>query len=207
MKFAQFFSKNGPPFIRGPTILKINFRKILVFIRKQYIMGKFIITESEKMNIKGMYGLLRESEEMELIQNELENNGVSVPVGEIVDPTEPLCTAPQTGNPEEDNVLSKVWEWAQSQSVESLQDMKSKIKDSISKAKELLKGKRVDEQVAPLLVIGGVSITASLLIAIGALLLFIIIISIIVKSSRRHSSPCKRRRKLVRRFGMDGNFM
>lgn len=207
MKFAQFFSKNGPLFIWKGGILKINFRKILVFIRKQYIMGKFIITESEKMNIKGMYGLLRESEEMELIQNELENNGVSVPVGEIVDPTEPLCTAPQTGNPEEDNVLSKVWEWAQSQSVESLQDMKSKIKDSISKAKELLKGKRVDEQVAPLLVIGGVSITASLLIAIGALLLFIIIISIIVKSSRRHSSPCKRRRKLVRRFGMDGNFM
>lgn len=170
-------------------------------------MGKFIITESEKMNIKGMYGLLRESEEMELIQTELENNGVSVPVGEIVDPTEPLCTAPQTGNPEEDTILSKVWEWAQSQSVESLQDMKSRIKESISKAKQLLKGKRVDEQVAPLLVIGGVSITASMLIAVGAILLFIIIISIIVKSSKRHRSPCKRRRKLVKRFGMDGNFM
>lgn len=285
MKFAQFFSKNGPLSIWKGGILKINFRKILVFIRKQYIMGKFIITEEDKKHIRGLYEstvittpeenewcksnitdaskqiciiktpnsgdknmcqkmtgnlarekgyvnpikidvtetnyckavwekmvnesnsrLVMESEEMELIQNELENNGVSVPVGEIVDPTEPLCTAPQTGNPEEDNVLSKVWEWAQSQSVESLQDMKSKIKDSISKAKELLKGKRVDEQVAPLLVIGGVSITASLLIAVGALLLFIIIVAIIIKRSR-NSSPCKRRRKLVRRFGMDGNFM
>jgi hypothetical protein len=169
-------------------------------------MGKFIITESEKNNILGMYGMLKESDEMEIIQNELENSGVSVPVGEIVDPTEPLCTAPQTGNPEEDGILSKVWEWAQSQSVETLEDMKSRIKDSISKAKTLLKGKRVDEQVAPLLVIGGVSITASLLVAIGALLLFIIVVATIIKKSRR-SSPCKRRRKLVKRFGMDGNFM
>jgi hypothetical protein len=210
MKFGQFFSENGPLFIWKGGILKINFQKnfgkLEIFILKQYTMGKFIITESEKNNILNLYGRLNESEEMELIQNELENNGVSVPVGEIVDPTEPLCTAPQTGNPEEDNVLSKVWEWAQSQSVESLQDMKSKIKDSISKAKELLKGKRVDEQVAPLLVIGGVSITASLLIAVGALLLFIIIVAIIIKRSR-NSSPCKRRRKLVKRFGMDGNFM
>lgn len=170
-------------------------------------MGKFIITESEKSNILNLYGRLNESEDMELIQNELTDSGVSIPVGDIVDSTDPLCTAPQTGNPEEDGILSKVWDWAQTQSVETLQDMKSKIKDSISKAKELINSKKVNEQVAPLLVIGGVGITASMLVAIGALLLFIIIISIIVKTTKRHSSPCKRRRKLVKRFGMDGNFM
>jgi len=170
-------------------------------------MKKFIITESEKSNILNLYGRLNESEDMELIQNELTDSGVSIPVGDIVDPTEPLCTAPQTGNPEEDGILSKVWDWAQTQSVETLQDIKSKIKDSISKAKELIKSKKVNEQVAPLLVIGGVGITASTLVAIGALLLFIIIISIIVKTTKRNSSPCKRRRKLVRRYGMDGNFM
>lgn len=170
-------------------------------------MGKFIITESEKNTIRGMYGILKESEEMEIIQNELDNNGVSVSVEDIVDPTEPLCTAPQTGNPEEDGILSKIWDWAQSQSVETLQDIKSQLKDAISKAKESINGKRMDEQVAPLLVIGGVSLTASMLVAVGAILLFIIIVSIIVKSTKRNMSPCKRRRKLVKRFGMDGNFM
>jgi len=162
------------------------------------------LLESSLGNVKP---LLTESDETVLIQQELENNGVSVPVEQLVDPTEPLCTAPQTGNPEEDTILSKVWDWAQSQSMESLQDIKSKIKDGISKAKSLIKNKRVDEQVAPILVIGGVGIGASMLIAIGGILLFIIIVSIIVKSSKKHSSPCKRRRKLVKRFGMDGNFM
>ena len=201
--------ERGPSVLKWSLYVKINFWKFFgkfVFIVNKYTMGKFIITESEKTNIRGMYGLLKESNEMELIQNELRSSGVSVPVGDIVDPSDPLCTAPQTGNPEEDGVLSKVWEWAQSQSVETLEDMKTKIKDSISKAKTLLKGKRVDEQVTPLLVIGGISVSASLLIGIGLLLLFIIVISIVAKKSKR-SSPCKRRRKLVKRFGKDGYFM
>ena len=179
-------------------------------IREQHTGGKQLMIENFNKLVNNKLGtvetLINEADETTLIQTELGKEGVTVPVGDIVDPTEPLCTAPQTGNPEEDGILSKVWEWAQSQSVETLEDMKNKVKDAISKAKTLLKGKRVDEQVAPLLVIGGVSITASLMVAVGALLLFIIVVAIIVKKSRRRS-PCQRRRKLVKRFGMDGNFM
>jgi hypothetical protein len=179
-------------------------------ILEQHTGGKQLMIENFNKLVNNKLGtvetLINEADETTLIQTELGKEGVAVPVGDIVDPTEPLCTAPQTGNPEEDGILSKVWEWAQSQSVETLEDMKNKVKDAISKAKTLLKGKRVDEQVAPLLVIGGVSITASLMVAVGALLLFIIVVAIIVKKSRRRS-PCQRRRKLVKRFGMDGNFM
>jgi hypothetical protein len=185
------------------------FQDNLIFIIKQYNMGKFIITESEKRKIKGMYGLIAESEQsedMSLIQNELEANGISEPVEELVDPQDPLCTAPETGDPEQDNILSKVWEWAQSQSKETLEDMKLKIKDAIAKAKEMVVGKKMNEQVAPLLVIGGVAITANVLLVIGGILLLIIVISTVAhdKSGSRARRSCKRRRRKVRRFGIKG---
>ena len=182
------------------------FRGTLVFINKQYTMGKFIITESEKNNIRLQYGIIKESDEIDLIKTELFDSGVSIPVEKMIDSTEPLCTSPETGDPMEDSVLSKVWEWAQSQSVETLKDMKSKIRESINVAKTLIKNKRVDEQSAPILIIGGIGLSASMLIAVGALLIFIVAVAIVSRSSKR-KSPCQRRRKLTKRYGIDGNFM
>lgn len=177
---------------------------------KQYTMGKFIITESEKNKIKKMYGLISESSEqvkdIELIQNELEDYGIMEPASEILDPEDPLCTLPQTGEPEEDTILSKVWDWAQTQSKETLDDMKSKIMDALVKAKEVVGGKKVNEQVAPLLVIGGVAITANVLLAIGLGLLIIIVVASAFqsKSGTRGRRSCKRRRRMVKRYGMRG---
>lgn len=162
-------------------------------------MKKFIITEDDKTNIRKMYGLINEN--IEAIKDEL-GYDVSIPVEEIVDSENPLCTLPQTGNPEHDGILSKVWDWAQQQSVSTLRDMKKKIKDVLSKVK---KG-QMNEQVAPVLVIGTVGISMTTLIVIGWILLVVIVLAIMYKVNK-NQSPCKRRRKLVKKYGMDGYFM
>ena len=161
-------------------------------------MKKFIITEGDKADIRKMYGLVNEN--LEMIKNEL--GDISVPVEEIVDSEDPLCTLPQTGNPEHDGILSKVWNWAQQQSVSTLRDMKKKIKEVLSKVK---KG-QMNEQATPVLVIGTVGISMATLVIIGWILLVIIVLAIMYKVNK-NQSPCKRRRKLVKKYGMDGYFM
>lgn len=153
----------------------------------------------EIKRIRKMMGLITEN--IDTIKDEL-GGDISIPVEDYVDSEDPLCTLPQTGNPEEDNILNKVWEWAQQQSVETLRDMKKTIKKTISN----LKKEEVNEQVTPVLVIGTVAISATTLIVIGWIVLVIIVLAIINKRNKRQS-PCKRRRKLVKKYGMDGYFM
>ena len=149
--------------------------------------------------IKKMMGLITEN--IDSIKDEL-GDDVPLTVEDYVDSEDPLCTLPQTGDPEEDNILNKVWEWSQQQSVETLRDMKKTIKKTISKVKK----EEVNEQVTPVIVIGTVAISATTLIIIGWIVLVIIVLSIINKRTKRQS-PCKRRRKLVKKHGMDGYFM
>ena len=153
----------------------------------------------EIKRIRKMMGLITEN--IDSIKDEL-GDDVPLTVEDYVDSEDPLCTLPQTGNPEEDNILNKVWEWAQQQSVETLRDMKKTIKKTIAKVKK----EEVNEQVTPVLVVGTVAISATTLIVIGWVLLVIIVLAIINKRNKRQS-PCKRRRKLVKKYGMDGYFM
>ena len=153
----------------------------------------------ERKRIRKMMGLITEN--IDSIKDEL-GDDVPLTVEDYVDSEDPLCTLPQTGNPEEDNILNKVWEWAQQQSVETLRDMKKTIKKTIAKVKK----EEVNEQVTPVLVVGTVAISATTLIVIGWVLLVIIVLAIINKRNKRQS-PCKRRRKLVKKYGMDGYFM
>ena len=66
----------------------------------------------EIKRIRKMMGLITEN--IDTIKDEL-GDDLSIPVEDYVDSEDPLCTLPQTGNPEEDNILNKVWEWAQQQ--------------------------------------------------------------------------------------------
>jgi hypothetical protein len=179
-------------------------------IREQHTGGMTVTTESFSRLLNAKLGdakplvseAMDSSQTKSKIQNELMSAGLDINPTEFLDTEEPECTLPQTGNPEEDTILSKVWNWAQSQDIGTLTQMKTNLINAIKG----VKNKTVSEQVTPLIVIGGIGIGASTLVAIGAILLFIIVIAIISKSSGRKSS-CQRRRKLVKRFGMDGNFM
>jgi hypothetical protein len=134
--------------------------------------------------------------------------GVNENPEEIVDTENPTCV-PTTGDSEKDGIISRIWDWANDpKNRGSLKQTITSLKDAIFKAKEMESKGEIKEQVgtAALITIGGVALTPSLLIAIGAILLFIIIIVSIVGSSKNKTS-CGRRRKLVKKFGMDGNFM
>lgn len=131
---------------------------------------------------------------------------VDVNVSDVVDPENPTCL-PTTGDSEKDGIISKIWDWAHDPANRgSLKSTLINLKNAIGKAKQMEGKSEMQEQVLPLITIAGVALTPSLLIAIGVLLLIVIIIAI-SSSSKKNKSACGRRRKLVDRYGMDGNFM
>jgi hypothetical protein len=131
---------------------------------------------------------------------------VDVNVSDVVDPENPTCL-PTTGDSEKDGIISKIWDWAHDPANRgSLKSTLINLKNAIGKAKQMEGKTDMQEQVVPLITIAGVALTPSLLIAIGVLLLIVIIIAI-SSSSKKNKSACGRRRKLVDRYGMDGNFM
>ena len=124
---------------------------------------------------------------MSLLKSELADSGITTPIKELIGDKDPLCTVPETGNSENDSILSKIWDWASEQSVDSLKKMKSIIKNAIFKSKD----KRVDEQAETLFFIGSTPVTAPLLLLIGGIIL-LIIIAIIIKKSYFPSYSCNR---------------
>jgi hypothetical protein len=161
----------------------------------------YFLDEEEKNRILEMHSnkkkLIKESpdsnemynEAMSLLKTELADSGITTPIKDLIGDTDPLCTVPETGNSEHDSILSKIWEWALSQSVESLKKMKSMIKKAIFKSKD----KRVDEQAETLFFIGSNPVTAPLLLMIGGVIL-LIIIAVIIKKSFFPSYSCNRRK-------------
>ena len=124
---------------------------------------------------------------MSLLKSELADSGITTPIKELIGDKDPLCTVPETGDSEHDSILSKIWDWASEQSVDSLKKMKSIIKNAIFKSKD----KRVDEQAETLFFIGSTPVTAPLLLLIGGIIL-LIIIAIIIKKSYFPSYSCNR---------------
>lgn len=131
---------------------------------------------------------------------------VDVNVSDVVDPENPTCL-PTTGDSEKDGIISKIWDWAHDPANRgSLKSTLINLKNAIGKAKQMEGKTEMQEQVVPLITIAGVALTPSLLIAIGVFLVVIIVIAISSKGGK-NKSACSRRAKLVRKFGMDGNFM
>jgi len=146
---------------------------------------------SEINSMRSMMGLINEAEEMasqaadlSKVQNLAKLDGIDVDVKNFLDKTNPMCEPPKTGNEEHDGILKKVWSWANDPANKGkLKDTFAKVKSAISQAKKESKGGEISEQLAPI-VIGAVTISPGVLIAIGIFILIILIVSMIPKKTR-----------------------
>lgn len=177
--------------------------KYLLGYKRGVVISEQETPVEEASEVMGMSGnVLSSAKEM------AQQLGVDEKPEEVIDTENPTCV-PTTGDSEKDGIISRIWDWANDpKNRGSLKQTITSLKDAIFKAKEMEEKGEINEQVgtAALITIGGVALTPSLLIAIGVILLFILIIVSIVGSSKNKTS-CGRRKKLVRKFGMDGNFM
>jgi hypothetical protein len=179
----------------------------------KYLLGyKRGVVISEQANVNETDEFTPQETEgitIDQIQGELDKEGVDVQASELVDTDNPTCI-PTTDSEEHNGIISRIWNWANNPANRgSLKQTISSLKNAIFKAKEQDTESEVKEQVgtAALITIGGVALTPSLLIAIGGILLFILIVILITGNKKGGSPMCKRRKRLVRKHGMDGNFM
>ena len=141
-------------------------------------------------SIRSMMGLITEDQEIASQASDLSKvgnlaklEGVNVDVKKYLDETNPICEPPKTGNQEHDNILKKIWDWGHDPANKGkLKDTLKKVKDSLILAKKENK-KEMSEQVGAGLVIAGITLTPSILIAIGIFIIVIIIICSIPKKS------------------------
>ena len=148
--------------------------------------------------------LLSESTDLEIASSMISDAGLNLNPDEIVDADVETCVQPETGDPEKDGILNKVWNWAHSNNT-TLSDLKSvfnQIKTAIRNSKD----KTTNEQVATPIIIAGITLNPIILVGIGALILIIIISAIIEKNSRSFKG-CRKKRRLIKRHGFKGNFM
>ena len=115
---------------------------------------------------------------------------------------QPECEAPYSG-PFAD-VVAKISEKLDTMSIDGL-------KNTLKQVLSLKKKQPVQEQLAPVIIAGVTIPGVAVAVVLGAIAL-IIVVKIVKAISgggnkRRHGSSCKRRRKLVKKFGIDGNFM
>jgi hypothetical protein len=147
---------------------------------------------NEINTIREMMGLLTEEEtkmdqasDLSKIQNLSDLEGLNIEVKNVLDKTNPICSAPKTGNQEHDTIISKVWDWANDpQNKTKLKDTFKKVKDTFLSLKKTQKKGEVNEQVTGAIIIGGIAISPGILIAIGVFILIIIILAMIPKKSK-----------------------
>lgn len=152
--------------------------------------------------------LITESTDLEIASDMLSDADLNVDPNEIVDADIDTCVQPETGEPEKDGILNKIWNWAHSEgtSISDLKSVFSEVKNAIRDAKTKNNSQSMTEQVAAPLIIAGVTVSPLILLGIGALIL-IIIISAIIKKNSRSFKGCRRRRRLIKKHGFKGNFM
>ena len=187
-------------------------------IREQHTGGMKVMTESfsRLMNAKlGDAKPLVAEQEMGLSEpskesldfNPEELNSTLSPLGVSLTPDEmvelqPECDAPYSG-PFAD-VVSKISEKLDNMSIDGL-------KNTLRQVLSLKKKQPVQEQLAPV-IIAGVTVPGVAVAVILGVIALIIVVKIVKAiggggNGRGQGSSCKRRRKLVKRFGIDGNFM
>jgi hypothetical protein len=151
--------------------------------------NKKIINEIN--SIRSIMGLINEETEMtsqvadaSKVQNLAKLEGIDVDIKKYLNKTNPICEPPKTGNLEHDNILKKIWKWAHDPANKNLlKDTLKKVKDAFLLAKKENK-KEMNEQTGVGIVIAGVTLGPSVLIAIGvAIILIIIVASLPQKSS------------------------
>lgn len=145
---------------------------------------------NEINSIRSIMGLINEDTDMtsqasdvSKVENIAKLEGVDVDVKKYLNKTDPMCEPPKTGNQEHDNILKKIWDWGHDPANRgSLKETLKKVKEALVNAKKQNKT-QVDEQTGVGLVIAGITLTPSILIAIGIFIIVIIIICSLPKKS------------------------
>jgi len=117
------------------------------------------------------------------VQQVASQAGSNLNVAKYADPS-CSCAPKLTGDSEKDNLIKKAYRWAQNQTIGSLWNELKSLRQKRREAKKAKKEGKLQEQ-AVLFTVLGLSITASTLIAIGAILLFIILAIILIKSGKK----------------------
>lgn len=136
---------------------------------------------NEVMNIKKIMGLIKEDTELSSqasdlskVQNLLDLQDVDIKAEELLDEDEPICTPPKRLSEEENNLVSKYWEWANSPG------NKLELKKIFKKIKDMIYD---DEDLSDNIIIGDVELSKNDIKSIGDTLLAITVVGIIPKVS------------------------
>ena len=161
---------------------------------------KFILTEEERDRIRGLY---TESTEEQQFDNALAQAGIVLTPEEKmeVSPECPIEEPPAEYADVVNNIKSKLGTMGVNDLIKVLKQVKS-----IKKPQQPV----VQEQVGAAIIIAGVSVPMVAVVVVAGLVAIIIIVmlgKLIFRGGTRQNPACKRRHKLVRRFGIDGNFM
>lgn len=133
------------------------------------------------MNIKKIMGLIKEDTELSSqasdlskVQNLLDLQDVNIKAEELLDEDEPICTPPKRLSEEENNLVSKYWEWANSPG------NKLELKKIFKKIKDMIYD---DEDLSDNIVIGDLELSKNDIKSIGDTLLAITVVGLIPKIS------------------------
>lgn len=133
------------------------------------------------MNIKKIMGLIKEDTELSSqasdlskVQNLLDLQDVNIKAEELLDEDEPICTPPKRLSEEENNLVSKYWEWANSAG------NKLELKKIFKKIKDMIYD---DEDLSDNIVIGDLELSKNDIKSIGDTLLAITVVGLIPKVS------------------------
>ena len=133
------------------------------------------------MNIKKIMGLIKEDTELSSqasdlskVQNLLDLQDVDIKAEELLDEDEPICTPPKRLSEEENNLVSKYWEWANSPG------NKLELKKIFKKIKDMIYD---DEDLSDNIVIGDLELSKNDVKSIGDTLLAVTVVGLIPKVS------------------------
>ena len=136
---------------------------------------------NEVMNIKKIMGLIKEDTELSSqasdlskVQNLLDLQDVDIKAEELLDEDEPICTPPKRLSEEENNLVSKYWEWANSPG------NKLELKKIFKKIKDMIYD---DEDLSDNIVIGDLELSKNDVKSIGDTLLAVTVVGLIPKVS------------------------
>ena len=158
---------------------------------------KFILTEEERNRIRGLY---TESTEDQQFDDVLAQAGI------VLTPEEKMEVSPECPIDEPPAEYADV-----------VNDIKSKLDtmgvNDLIKVLEQVKSIKekpvVQEQVGTTILIAGVAVPSVAVMAVAGLIAIIIIVKLgklIFRGGKRQNATCKKRNRLLRRFGIEGYF-
>lgn len=136
---------------------------------------------NEVIDIKKMMGLITEDMEvssqasdLSKVQNLLKLEDLDIEVKDVLDDTEPICVAPKKLSEEENTVVSKFWDWANSTG------NKNNLKSVFNQLKTVIKD---SEKNVEGISIGDMNFTKNQVDRLGKTLIAIIVVGMVPKTS------------------------